>query len=146
MISDDTEPVWLTIARGEFGTAEVAGDGDNPRVLEYLATTRLPEAKVHDVTPWCSAFVNWCFAKAKMDCTHSASARSWLRWGVPLEHPRVGCVAVLSRAAAGPGSGHVGFYVGCTADEVLLLGGNQGNRVSQRLYARSRVIEYRWPG
>lgn len=142
---DSDEPTWLTIARGELGTREAPGSADNPRVLEYLATTRLPEAMVHDATPWCSAFVNWVFAQANMDRTRSAAARSWLRWGVPIDEPRVGCVVVLTRDAGGPGSGHVGFYVGSTPDEVLVLGGNQNQRVSQRLYARSRVLSYRWP-
>ena len=136
---------WMRIARAELGTREAPGAADNPRVIDYLATTQLPEPMVHDVTPWCGAFVGWVFAQARMARTHSASARSWLSWGVALGEPRDGCVVVMSRPSRGQGSGHVGFYVGGTADEVLILGGNQRDAVSQRLYPRSRVVGYRWP-
>ena len=136
---------WMRHARAELGIREAHGAVDNPRVIEYLATTRLPDPMIHDATPWCSAFVNWVFAQAKMARTQSASARSWLSWGVPIDEPRDGCVVVLTRPSGGPGSGHVAFCVGGTEDEILLLGGNQRDSVSQRLYPRARVVGYRWP-
>lgn len=142
----EREPPWMLIARAEIGTKELPGKADNPRIVEYLATTRLPDAMHHDETPWCSAFCNWVFEQLKFNRTRSASARSWLSWGVTIERPTIGCVVVLSRPSAGHGSGHVGFYAG-EADEsgLLVLGGNQGNQVSIKRYPKARVLGYRTP-
>lgn len=143
--SDSQEPRWLTIARAELGVHETPGSKHTRRILEYLRTTRLPSRlAAADETPWCAAFVGWCIAQAGLESSHSAAARSYLEWGGPLEAPRNGCIAVLTRPGH-EGSGHVGFWVGGTQHELLLLGGNQGNRVSMRLYDRDRLLGFRWP-
>lgn len=139
------EPSWLQIARRELGVKETPGRADTPRVLEYLAATRLPPSLHDDETPWCAAFVTWCLRQARVTSTHSASARSYLRWGVELAVPRLGCIVVLARPTANAGSGHVAFWVGEQPKGPVLLGGNQGNAVSARVYGRSRVLSYRWP-
>lgn len=127
-------------ALGERGVLETPGAGDNPRVVEYLRTTTLPLALAsEDETPWCSAFVNWCMTRAGVKGTGSAAARSWLSWGHPLEEPRRGCVAVLSR----DGGGHVGFYLRTVGSQIHLFGGNQNNMVGVRAYDRSRLLGYR---
>jgi uncharacterized protein (TIGR02594 family) len=139
------DPSWLTVARGELGVREVAGKADNPRIEEYLRTvTRLHDPA--DETPWCSAFVNWCVEHSGLVGTGRANARSWLRWGLPIATPRIGCVVVLWRQARASTKGHVAFLVGRGPGPVLqLLGGNQANAVSVRAYPRSRVLGYRWP-
>jgi lysozyme family protein len=76
--------------------------------------------------------------------TRSLRARSYLEWGTPIETPRTGCVAVLSRGAD-PVLGHVGFVIGETADGFVLLGGNQSNAVTVQVFARSRLLALRWP-
>lgn len=140
-----TDPKWLTIARAELGVREVPGSGDAPRVLEYLAATRLPPSMMEDQTPWCSCFVCWVMERAGIPSTRSAAARSWLRWGVALPGPELGAVVVLTRPAGGPGSGHVGLWLGPSARGPRILGGNQGNAVSVQVYPASRVLGYRWP-
>jgi uncharacterized protein (TIGR02594 family) len=111
-------------------------------VVEYLRTTTLPdELASQDETPWCSAFVNWCVTHAALKGTGSAAARSWLSWGQPLDKPRRGCIAVLSR----DGGGHVGFYLRTVGTQIHLLGGNQNNAVCTRSYDRARLLGYRVP-
>ena len=135
---------WVDIARAEKGIKERPGDDDNPRILEYLSTVNIPRNNCHDEVPWCSAFVNWVFLRAGIAGTNSAVARSWLRWGLKLAEPRPGCVVILSRGTHG-WQGHVGFYVGRRAGYVIVLGGNQNNEVSEKMYEADRVLGYVWP-
>ena len=58
--------------------------------------------------------------------TGSLLARSYLDWGIGLEQPRLGAIAVLS-CGNDPTTGHVGFVLGDAADKLYLLGGNQGD-------------------
>ena len=59
------EPPWLAFAAKELDSdvVEIGGRGHNPRILEYHASTSLSANR--DETPWCSSFVNWCFAQAE---------------------------------------------------------------------------------
>lgn len=140
-------PPWMQIANAEArrGVLELAGPADNPRIVEYLATTTIDDAHRHDATPWCSAFVNWCLREAGIAGTGLANARSWLYWGQPLQLPQLGCVAVFS-SPRGPAAGHVGFYFSeYKSEHVLVLGGNQDNRVRRAAIERGRLLGYRWP-
>ena len=140
IIVDDTS--WLTIARKELGVKEIAGKESNKRIEEYLKSTTLTGTWIDDNTSWCSAFATWCLEQAGYKSTNSAWARSYLEYGTKLEKPRVGCIVVFSR---GEISGHVGFYVNETKDEVEVIGGNQANSVCYMHYPKARVIGYRWP-
>ena len=141
---------WMPVARAEQGVKETPGLGNTPRVVEYLkATSNLGSAaRSRDETPWCSAFVNWCLAQVGIPGTRSALARSWLDWGQPIEKPRPGCIVVFSRAKV---FGHVGFYLGETENEILVLGGNQQDaatgiyQVGEKYYPRSALLGYRVP-
>jgi uncharacterized protein (TIGR02594 family) len=132
---------WMDIARAELGVEEVGGAGSNPRIEEYLGTTTLG-AQSDDV-PWCSAFVNFCVTRAGVPGTNSALARSWLGWGVETPALVPGCIGVLARGE--PPRGHVGFFCGLDQGRVLLLGGNQGDRVSLASFDAARVIGRRLP-
>ena len=141
-------PPWIDIARGELarGVRETAGAAATPRILEYFGATRLRVPPEGDETPWCAAFVGWCLERAGVAGTGKANARSYLDWGVPLMEARLGCVVVFSRGD-NKAQGHVGFWVGETPgqDAALVLGGNQGNRVSVAPYPYVRVLGWRWP-
>ena len=136
---------WLPIAQKELGVKEVPGPGDNPRIVEYLKSTSLgsPDNK-NDETPWCSAFVNWCVEQARFKGTNSAWARSWLKWGreQDIGDSWLGCICVLER---GLDFGHVGFLVAYDDDRVKLLGGNQGDAVTEAWFPMERVLAYRVP-
>lgn len=133
---------WYDIAEAEIGQAEIEGKGSNPRIVEYMTRAGFPNQP--DSTPWCSGFANFCLAEAGIEGTGSLAARSFLRWGKPLELPRRGCIVVLRRGSD-PNAGHVGFFVGMAADKVMVLGGNQGDKVSILPFPESMVLGYRWP-
>jgi len=137
------ETPWMNVARAELGRAELPGEAENdPRILECLATTGKFKA---DETPWRSAFANWAMVKAGRKGTNSALARSWLKWGEPIEEPRYGCIVVFRRGN-GAWQGHVGFFVKAEGDRIVVLGGNQGNEVSIAPRSKSDLLGYRWPG
>ena len=143
----DTRAPWLPIARAEIGVKEVSGSGDNARVVQYLRSTTLPaDLATEDETAWCSAFVNWVMEQAGYEGTDSAMARSWLNWGRKIDRPTRGCITVFERPEAGPTSGHVGFFMGSTADTVSVLGGNQSDAVNVTGQQRSRLLGFRMPG
>lgn len=152
-----TKPAWLVRAELELlaGVREVAGPGDNARIIDYHHTTTLPdEFAEEDETAWCSSFVNFCIDAAALEPTRSARARSWLRWGVGVSTHIIplGAIVILKRGRGpqpGPevinAPGHVGFFVGwADPTRVSLLGGNQSNAVNVSAYDADRVIGARW--
>jgi uncharacterized protein (TIGR02594 family) len=137
------QPRWLELAWADLGVAEAPGPANNPKVVRYYADAGHPEVGADEVA-WCAAFVGACLERAGVTGTRSLMARSYLAWGEPLEEPRTGAVAILSRGAD-PSLGHVGFLVGQTADDVILLAGNQGDAVSVQAFPLSRLVGLRWP-
>jgi uncharacterized protein (TIGR02594 family) len=130
------------IAMKELGTAEIFGDTHNSRIVEYHAATSLRATS--DEVPWCASFVNWCLKKATINGTNSARARSFLTWGVAvsLEEAERGDIVVLSRGT-NVQFGHVGFFAGQEGKSVLVLGGNQSNKVSISPYPLHRILSIR---
>jgi uncharacterized protein (TIGR02594 family) len=125
---DDEQFPWLPIALAERGTKEFPGDGDNPRIVQYLQSTTLDAPhNANDETAWCSAFVNWCVERSGYEGTDSAWARSWLNWGKPTSRPVRGCIVVFSRESAGARSGHVGFFIRKSGTKISVFGGNQSD-------------------
>lgn len=94
-------------------------------------------------TPWCGTFVGRCLQTAGRDIAkHWYRARDWLNTGTRLTKPAYGCIVVFERK----GGGHVGFVVGQDkAGNLMVLGGNQGDAVNIKPFAKSRVIAYLWP-
>lgn len=139
----EDDPPWLTIAFRELGVKEFPGVADNPRIVDYHRSTSLPAPlSSNDETHWCSSFVNWSMERAGFEGTNSAWARSWETWGLPLDIPRRGCIAVYTR----PGGGHVAFYIETVGGKVKHLGGNQGDAVTIASPEREhKLLGYRWP-
>jgi uncharacterized protein (TIGR02594 family) len=146
LAAEETEPIdpprWFTIAEGEIGVSEVAGPGNNLRIVQYHQSTTLRATE--DSVPWCSSFVNFCVEKAGIPGTDSASARSWLSFGRKLDTSRLGCIVVLRRGP-NPNNGHVGFFAGESASHLRLLGGNQSDQVKFSNFPKSMLLTYRWP-
>lgn len=130
------------IALHEIGVQEQSGSKHNPRIIEYHQCTSLKATS--DEIPWCAAFVNWCLRVAGVVGTNSARARSFLTWGVPvlITEAQRGDIVVLARGK-NISEGHVGFYTGRKDNNVLLLGGNQSNRVSIATFPLSTIISIR---
>lgn len=134
------ELLWLTEARKHIGLREIAGKTHNPTIINWLGY--LKAWWKDDETPWCGTFVAHCCRVAQRQIPrHWYRAKAWLEVGAPLDKPAYGCIVVFERQ----GGGHVGFVVGQdAAGNLLVLGGNQGNRVSIAPFSRSRVLGYRW--
>lgn len=138
-----TLPRPLIVALGELerGVREEPGPPASPRIAEYLrGVGQAPD----DEIPWCSAFVEWCVARAGIVGTRTARARSWLSWGEPTP-ARAGAVAVMWRTDPSGPQGHVGFLLDATRYDLYVLGGNQGDRVSVARFGKERILGYRQP-
>lgn len=138
-------PVWMHFALQELraGVREIVGPEHNERVLDYHATTFNYD---NDEEAWCSSFVNWCMTRAGITGTGHPGARSWEDWGNSTPAGKYGDVVVLWRKNPHCRLGHVGFFVAYRdLSKVLLLGGNQGNRVSISAYPRKRILSFRRP-
>lgn len=137
-----TEPRWLAIAREDLGIAETPGKETTPTIRRWLI--ELGAWWRDDETPWCGvAVAHWMREAGLQIPKHYYRARAWLEWGTILSAPTLGCVAVFDRR----GGGHVGLVVGRASrfNDLLVIGGNQGNRVSIAAFPRERVLGYRWP-
>ncbi|CAN7712427.1 TIGR02594 family protein [Duganella sp. LjRoot269] len=134
----------MNAAFGERGIRRFPVGQTNPRIVEYNYHTNL--RGYDDKISWCSSFMNWCLAQVGIAGTGSALARSWLEWGIPLESPVPGCIAVLTRDDPNSWKGHVGFFLRIEGDSVVLFGGNQLEEVREHYYPVKSVLSYRWPG
>ena len=135
------EPDWLTEARKHIGLREIPGAPTDPTIARWLKS--LKAWWTDDATPWCGTY-----CAAVMQATglpipkHWYRAKGWLDWGVPIDDADLGCIVVFERQ----GGGHVGFVVGRDrANNLLVLGGNQGDAVSVAAFGRDRVVGFRWP-
>lgn len=132
---------WIEEARKHIGLTEIPGKNHNSTITNWLHA--LHAWWTDDETPWCGVFVAHCLRTAGRNLPKNwFRAREYEKYGSLLAKPAYGCIAVLTRQ----GGGHVAFVVGVdNKGNVLLLGGNQGNRVSIAAFPRSRVSAYVWP-
>jgi uncharacterized protein (TIGR02594 family) len=134
------DPPWVQRARAHIGLAEIPGPKHSTAIAGWLS--KLRAWWTDDETPWCGVFVAAMLEGHGKLPKHWYRAKAWADWGVRLEQPELGCVAVFERQ----GGGHVGFVVGRDrVSNLLILGGNQGNKVSIAAFPRHRATAYRWP-
>jgi len=132
-------------AHAYLGLEEWPGARHNPAIVEFWEASGINWVQ-DDETPWCAAFVNAVLAQLGLPYTGKANARSYLDWGdeVPLERAHRGDIVVFWRGSRDGWKGHVGFYEGVDRQgNILVLGGNQGNRVSVAPYSRERLLSVR---
>lgn len=139
---------WLDVAWAELGEQEVSGREANPKIIGYFKDAGRADITSDEVA-WCGAFAGMALERAgvAIDAIPAAErllANSYLKIGTPIDEPRVGAICVLSRGSD-PSQGHVGFVVGWTEADVVLLGGNQANKVSTAHFPRTRIRGLRWP-
>lgn len=133
------EPHWLAVARKYLGTTEIPGKETTPQIARWLR--ELKAWWSDDETPWCGVFVAAIMGAVEPPPKHWYRAKAWAEWGQPVA-PQTGAVVVFERK----GGGHVGLLVGKDQQgRLLVLGGNQGNRVSVAPFDPARVLAYRWP-
>lgn len=133
---------WLAEARKYIGVAEIPGKKNNPVILNWLI--ELKAWWKEEDTPWCGSYCAYCLKKSGRPIPkHWYRALAYADYGAKLSGPAYGCLAVMARK----GGGHVGFVVGEVAKggDLLILGGNQGDKVSIARFPRSRITAYVWP-
>ena len=136
-----SKPAWMIEAEKYIGLKEIPGAAHEPQILKWWKAIRRGGIKTDEV-PWCAAFVGGCLEAVGIISSRYESAKSYLDWGIKLEFPIEGCIAVFTRT----GGGHVGFVVGQDQrGRLLVLGGNQGDKVSIAPFDPSRVTGFRWP-
>lgn len=140
-ITLDTDPLWLAFAQADLGLREIPGKQTAPKIKQWLIDLRA--WWTDDETPWCGTALAAWMTQAGIDPPKAYfRAKSWLDWGLPIQVPRRGCIVVFGR----DGGGHVGIVTGKTPDgQLTVLGGNQGDSVSERAFPTSRVLGYRIP-
>lgn len=134
--SDHMAPyLW---AKKELGVSEIVGPKHNPRIVWYHGHTHLDKKMASmDETPWCASFVCTALEETGFKSTDSAAAISFANYGVEGDGSQ-GDIAVLSR----DGGNHVAFIhqnYRKGDSQIVLLGGNQGNKVSVRSYDAGRI-------
>lgn len=146
-------PIQITafeLGQRYVGIAELGAREDHPLIQWWLSLCALG-LNAPDETPWCSAYVNGIAWELRLPRSKSARARSWLLVGEPiaLEAARPGFDVVVFNRGGDPSPeviqspGHVGFFAALEGDQVLVLGGNQGNAVSLARFPRAQVLGVR---
>ena len=141
----------VDIAQRFLGMKEISGNMANPQIIAML---QLEDKSIQsDEVPWCSAFVNYIAWLLGLPRSKSLSARSWLTVGTPItiDEAEVGFDVVIFRRGTGnqPGAdvidapGHVGFYAGKEGNLIVVLGGNQGDAVSEAKFKAENLLGIR---
>lgn len=135
------EPKWIEEARRCIDVAEIPGPQTSAVIAGWLHKLRAWWSG--DEVPWCGTFCAHCIDAAGLPLPkYWMRAKAWAEWGSRLAAPVPGCIVVFERE----GGGHVGFVVGRDRKgNLMVLGGNQGNRVSIAPFDRQRVVAYVWP-
>lgn len=134
----------MTLARSCLGIKEVPGKKDNPKIMEMYKTVGHGWVE-HDEVAWCAAFVGAMLERAGIASTRNLAARSYLKWGVPVELADLdeGDVVVFKRGNSS-WQGHVAFATGKqTRTSIEVLGGNQSNGVNIKMYPKSKLLGVR---
>ena len=132
------------LARRFVGVVQERPGADHHPFIQWCHELVELGTRQPDEVPWCSSFVNAIAFMCGLPRSKSAAARSWLSVGEPvgLDVAKVGDIVVLKRGTQA-WQGHVGFFAGVVANQVRVLGGNQGNAVSVATFPVSDVIGVR---
>lgn len=129
---------WMTLAWIEEAK-NLVETGNNEEIQKFFDGTPYENSmknntKNEEDIAWCAAFINWImkhygYKGVLTDNGYDAvRALKWANWdeGTDLKRPVYGAIAVKTR----DGGGHVGFVAGKKGNKVVILGGNQ----TQKLY------------
>ncbi len=95
-------------------------------------------------TAWCAGFVNAIEKKCGRKGTGKLNARSYLKYGTPVTTPKLGDIVVFKRGNSS-WEGHVGYFMLEDSNGILVLGGNQSNKVCYKYYPEASLLGFRRP-
>ena len=150
-------PPWMKIAFEKFKKAKGVSEGKDPlfsfakSCLEFGGNNSRPDNNVSG--QWCAAFVSWCVNEAKYKVGEKGEQRVRSQQFIRLaeegkvykiiDKPVVGCIVVMSNykkdTQKPDGSGHVTFLYAIDGNNLVCLGGNQGDRLKFSNYKRNGV-------
>lgn len=140
-----TAPPWHEALLRRKGLHEVR---DRTRLMGWLRSDGRTLGDPSKL-PWCGDAIETCLALTLPDeplPAHPYLARNWLKFGVSLPAPALGCVLVFWRGSRTGTAGHVGLYAGeDSAGYLHVLGGNQSNAITIARLDRARLLGMRWP-
>jgi uncharacterized protein (TIGR02594 family) len=147
-VANSMRAPWLTFAEHEreLKVRRNGGAESDEHIRAYALETSM--GKTNDLSyAYCSAFANWCLARAGYKGSHNAMAASFKNWGRSTKggKPAFGAIAVIKFPAGGH---HVTFIVGKkSGGRLITLGGNQGgdHAVSKSSVPASWVVALRLP-
>lgn len=134
---------------GIFDSAmkEMGLKSNDPTLKTYLAKAN-PNLDPN-VTPWCAGFVGSVLNANGMQGTGSLAAKSYLKYGTPINQPSKGDIVVFNDLTGNndPNHGHVGFvdHIDPRTGQVITLGGNQSGQVGLKAYPLQAVAGFRHP-
>ena len=136
---------WYNVALENVEEREIRGTKNNPlieKMFEAVIGKKLP-----DETPWCAAFVGYCLKEAGYKTSGKLNARSYVSYGeeVKEEDLKKGDIVVFWRGNPNSWKGHVAFFVKFDGPNVVVLGGNQKDKVCFASYRRDRILAFRRP-
>lgn len=123
----------------------------NPVAEQYLGLherkNNNPLQSILGINPakveWCGAFVSHVLAQqGKPVAQFPLWSRSYLEWGEEVKQAQRGDIVVFKRKGS-DWQGHVGFYVRETEAHILVLGGNQDDKVGYKLYEKKNLLGIR---
>lgn len=134
---------WIDKAKTYIGQKEIAGVKSNDWIVNLWALKDKWLGDDDSKVAWCGAFVRFVLDETGYSTIKTYyRAKDWLKWGQGLPKACAGCVVVFVRT----GGGHVGFVVGKDKNNnLLVLGGNQGDAVTIAAFDINRAVGYRWP-
>jgi len=138
----DAQDYAFKVASEYLGLKEYPGAKHNKKIVQMFADSGHSWVQ-DDETPWCAAFVGSVLNQIGVQGSGKLNARSYLDWGEETDEPEKGDIVVYWRGSKDSWKGHVGFFAGWDGDNILTLGGNQGNRVSIKPYHKNRLLGFR---
>lgn len=134
-------------AASHYGLQERPGNADNPVILDMAKLVQATAYK-YDSVPWCGLFMAWvCINAPKPKGNAALWALNWADVGTPVDRTKInfGDVITLQRKQGGKViGGHVTLYIASDgAGGFWGLGGNQGDAVNIKRFARSQIYRAR---
>ena len=131
---------YMKEAISHLGLKEIPGAENNDLIVSWWV--KMGSWLRLDSSPWCGLFTAICLKNTGHPVPKQFyRALKWLDYGLPCSIG-VGAIAVMKRQ----GGGHVAFVAGRTKEgKIVLLGGNQGDKVCYTSVLVKDILAYRRP-
>lgn len=131
-------------AQAQIGVTEKLIGSNSVIEMYHAYASKDNKRGTTDDVAWCASFMCYCLEVNGLESTNSKSARSYEKYGVATKEPREGDIVVFWRGSKSSGKGHVGFFKGFDKNgDIIVLGGNQGNKVCYAVYPKAQLIGFR---